>query len=52
MQVVELAHAADPDQRHLCVDGAGERRVTVWIQRRGDLIHPLRHVQNVPCPPA
>jgi hypothetical protein len=41
MQVVELAHAADPGQRHLCVDGAGERQVTAGIERAGDLIHPL-----------
>ena len=41
VQVVELAHAGDPGQRHLGVDGAGQGEVAVRVEPGGDLVHPL-----------
>ena len=41
MQVVELAHAGDPGQRHFRVHGPGQRQVAVRLQPRGHLVHPL-----------
>ena len=40
VQVVELADAGDPGQRHLGVDGAGEGVVAAGVQRGGEPVHP------------
>ncbi len=41
VQVVELAHAAHPGQRHLGVDGPGQPEVAVGVEPGRDLVHPL-----------
>ncbi len=41
VQVVELAHARDPGQRHLAVDGSGQRVVAVGGELRRDRVHVL-----------
>ena len=41
VEVVELAHRADPGQRHLGEGGPGELVVRVGIERRRDLVHLL-----------
>ena len=41
VQVVELAHAAHPGQRHLGVHGAGQPEVAVGVEPGRDLVHPL-----------
>ena len=41
VQVVELADAGDPGQRHLGVGGPGQRQVAVRVEAGGDGVHPL-----------
>ena len=41
VQVVELADAGDPGQRHLRVDGAGEREVRPRVEPPGDRVHAV-----------
>ncbi len=39
VEVVELPHRGDPGERHLGVDGGGERQVAVGVERPGDPVH-------------
>ena len=41
VQVVELADAGDAGQRHLAVDGPGQREVAVRVEAAGDRVHQL-----------
>ena len=41
MEIVELPDAGDPGQRHLRVDGAGEREVGAGVEPLGDRVHAV-----------